>query len=153
MHVINVDNTDQDYVDQREEYHDVHNIGNLAMEARERLRNQPCMENRSISHYDENEDCDGPENLCIKKKINFNNAQANSTDRQPHTKTNTDKNKNKNRISLSLKDIRHLNRPSNCQQGIFSGFSSHMSTEEKVISDHQIHKEIPELLSQQHSQR
>lgn len=46
---------------------------------------------------DDEDDTEGPENLCTKNSLDNNNSESS--------------NNNNNRIVLSLKDIRHLNRP------------------------------------------
>lgn len=128
MHADDIEQDDDDEMDEDED--DVNDIGKMALEAREALRKRPRSymcdeENISGPENDEDDDCDGPENLCIKNNQNSsrNDDRSSSTDKGPHTKRNN----NNNRIGLSLKDIRHLNRPSHYRHGLFPGFPPHLS--------------------------
>lgn len=91
---------------------------------------------------------DGPENLCIKNTINNNNSESLSNNNSSannaaknisanssgggggvngNGSTGNGSTSSSNRIGLSLKDIRHLNRPpSHCRQNPFPSAAAHI---------------------------
>lgn len=87
----------------------------------------------NIDEYDDDmDDGDGPENLCIKNKrntVSSTGSASSSSKQNKDTNNSNSKNcssNNNNRIGLTLKDIRHLNRPqSHCRQSLFAAFPPH----------------------------
>lgn len=166
MHVDDMEHDDEDEEDMDEGDDDDNDLEVMAQAAREALRKRPrsymCEEeNMSGAEDDEDDDCDGPENLCMKNDQNSSNnaaTRSNSADKESHAKTNNNNNNN-NRIGLSLKDIRHLNRPSHGRHGLFPGFPLHHlpSKDEQHIPKadhaHKPNEPRPPLTLQQHGQR
>lgn len=162
VHDMHVDDMEQDEDELDEEDND--DDRKMPLDARESLRkkaqNYLCDEENVSSPEDEEdveEDCDGPENLCMKNNRNSNNDDVsnNKIDKEPNTKSN---NNNNIRRGLSLKDIRHLNRPSHCRQSLFSGFPTHhhSSKDEHLQKSDQIQKQNETHSThplQQHGQR
>lgn len=83
----------------------------------------------------DNDSGDGPENLCIKSSINNNSETISNNNNSSNKNSNNDdlttptssNNHNNKRIGLSLKDIRHLNRPPmQCRQNPFSPSGPHI---------------------------
>lgn len=115
---------------------------------------------------------DGPENLCIKNTMNNNNSESLSNNNS--SANNIGKNNNgssisstgngcgsgstssSNRIGLSLKDIRHLNRPpSHCRQNPFpaAAAAAHIDYAVAAAAAHQHHFEQQHREQQRELQR
>lgn len=113
------------------------------------------------SHFDDNDSRDGPENLCIKNAMN-NNSEIISNNNNNNNKNKSSGNSNSsntnsnadNRVALSLKDIRHLNRPSmQCRQNPFSPSGSHLDFAAAAAAAAAAHHHQQQLEHQQRHQQ
>lgn len=99
---------------------------------------------------EEHDGDDAPENLCIKNtnKENSCGSVSNNNNNKDNNSNSNNCSSNNNRIGLSLKDIRHLNRPpSHCRQNLFPGAGAHLDYATAAAVAH--HQQEQQKLAQQ----
>lgn len=111
----------------------------LPLEAKQARRKRTRCGNMDSLENVEHDDCDGPENLCIKKNQNYD-ERINITEKQSFVETN-DNYTTCNRLGMSLKDICTRNQPTHCRQDLFFGFAPHITSKEGFTAENQKHNE------------
>lgn len=131
---------DEDDMDENEHAHDDKmDIRNLRKRSRQFMCDDGDMSDAEHDDHIDNDDDleddgDGPENLCIKNQrdsgsntVSGTGAKLNKDNNTSSSSKNCSSNNN-NRIGLSLKDIRHLNRPQShlSRPSLFGAFPAHL---------------------------